>query len=111
MLKRDRLTYDDLGKMLGRSGRLVQKWMTDGEVPNEYAPAVRAALRHEEQTPLSGFTNFELLAEIARRLEGHGGTTTVQEDPQDFATAPEPAAERDTPLPRKAPQAGWGPLE
>ena len=112
ILKRERLTYDDLGKMLGRSGRLVQKWMTDGEVPSEYAPAVRAALRHEEQTPLSGFTNYELLAELSRRLDRSNGAATNSEN------APTVSEVRDTPsgqqagstagLPARKSARGWG---
>lgn len=120
-LVRAHVTQAELATRLGRSRGVVAGWIAADRVPEEYVGLVYEALDIETAAParpLSTYSNYELLAEISRRLEhqassteGHGDVTPVPEGGQEVATTHEPNAERDTSLPRKGPRAGWGPLE
>lgn len=70
--QRARLTQDELGAMIGVTGRTIGNWERGHSVPRNRKPALEEALSlttREPADPLGEVSDAALLAEIARRFE------------------------------------------
>lgn len=74
MLTTAHLTYGKLAARIDRDVRTVSRWVEKGAVPDRYEQIVRKALAVDAEQrpvpgPLSAYSDYALLDEIARRMQ------------------------------------------